>query len=261
MLLRSEGQSVLAIPQQSHAWLSGQLARVWGNDAFPPPEPWEEVCLAAEQHDIGMAGWDLQPTLNRETGLPHSVLEMPTDVHLGLWDAAPKRLLVQSRYAALLVSMHGSRLYRRRNLDELEPAQADAVRSYLERQRLFQDGLIASLAREPLSASWVQEPELKRNSQLVWIWDFLSLAVCLDWAPRSARHVPKHDGEVDIELERGPRAGTLALDPWPFRAGVVAVRCEGRRLERKYGTDAELHAALAQGPGEIAEFEFVAPRR
>src|SRR5437763_10480622 len=145
MLLRQEGRSVLAIPQQSHAWISGQLARVWGNDRFPSPEPWEEVCLAAEQHDIGMAGWDLEPTLNPDTGLPHSFLEMPLEVHLGLWDAAPRRLLVQSRYAALLVSMHGSRLYRRRNLDELEAAQAEAVRSYLERQRAFQEWLIASL--------------------------------------------------------------------------------------------------------------------
>ena len=83
MLLRSEGPSVLAIPQQSHAWISGQLARVWGNDRFPSPEPWEEVCLAAEQHDIGMAGWDRDPTFNPETGLPYSFLEMPLEVHLG----------------------------------------------------------------------------------------------------------------------------------------------------------------------------------
>jgi hypothetical protein len=257
VLLRDEGQSVLAIPQQSHAWLSGQLARVWGNAAFAAPEPWEEVCLAAEQHDIGMAAWDLEPTLNPETGLPHSFLEMPLEVHLGLWDAAPRRLLVQSRYAALLVSMHGSRLYRRRNLDELEAAQAEAVRSYLQRQRAFQEWLIASLATDALTAAWVERPALERNSQLVWIWDFLSLAVCLDWAPRSARDVPKHDGAVDIELLRGPRARTLILDPWPFRAPAVAVRCEGRRLERWFGSEGELRAALAEHPGEVSQFEFL----
>ena len=103
--------------------------------------------------------------------------------------------------------MHGSRLYRRRNLDELEAAQAEAVRSYLERQRAFQEWLIASLAKDPLGAPWVEMPALERNSQLVWIWDFLSLAVCLDWAPRSARDAPNHEGAVDIQILRGAARG------------------------------------------------------
>ena len=250
---------MLAIPQQSHAWISGQLARAWGNDTFPAPQPWEEVCLAAEQHDAGMAAWDLEPTVNPQTGLPHSFLEMPLEVHLGLWERAPQRLLVQSRYAALLVSMHGSRLYRRRNLDELEPAQVEAVRTYLERQRAFQEGLIDSLAREPFTAPWVEGPALERNSQLVWVWDFLSLAVCLDWAPRTARAAPTHNGAVDIEIRPGPRTRAVVLDPWPLRTDTAAVRCEGRRLERRFSSAAELRAALAAEPGEVAQFEFLAP--
>lgn len=257
MLLRHEGRSVLSIPQQSHAWISGQLARVWGNDRFPSPEPWEEVCLAAEQHDIGMAGWDLEPTLNPDTGLPHSFLEMPLGTHLSLWDAAPQRLLVQSRYAALLVSMHGARLYRRRNLEELEPGQADAVRSYLAGQREFQSELIEALSNDPLSGPWVETQALERNSQLVWIWDFLSLAVCLDWAPRTARDAPTLQGGVDIEIERGPRPRTLTLDPWPFRADAVAVRCDGRRLRPRLENEQELRAALAPSRGEVARFEFL----
>jgi hypothetical protein len=43
VLLRDGDGDVLAIGQQSHAWISGQLARAWGNDRFPVPEPWEEV--------------------------------------------------------------------------------------------------------------------------------------------------------------------------------------------------------------------------
>ena len=54
MLLREDGDAVVCIGQPAHAWLSGQLARAW---ALDPVEPWEEVCLAAEQHDLGMAGW------------------------------------------------------------------------------------------------------------------------------------------------------------------------------------------------------------
>jgi hypothetical protein len=258
MLLRSEDSSVLAIPQQSHAWISGQLARAWGNDTFPSPEPWEEVCLAAEQHDVGMAQWDLDPAFNPETGLPFSFLEMPIEIHLGLWDAAPRRLVVQSRYAALLVSMHGARLFRRRNLKELEPGQADAVRSYLERQRDYQQELIEALSKDPISGPWVCEQALERGSQLVWIWDFLSLAVCLDWAPRTAREAPTVQGAADIAIKPGPRARTVVLDPWPFRAPTVRVHCDGRRLAPGLKSEQELTAALAQSGGEVVEFEFLA---
>ena len=66
MILRPDGDggSVVAIGQASHAWLSGQLARAWGNDAFAAPAPREEVVLGALQHDIGMADWD------RDAGAP-----------------------------------------------------------------------------------------------------------------------------------------------------------------------------------------------
>lgn len=257
MLLRSEGSSVLAIAQQSHAWISGQLARAWGNDRFPSPEPWEEVCLAAEQHDIGMAGWDRDPTFNPETGLPYSFLEMPLEVHLGLWDAAPQRIVVQSRYAALLVSMHGARLYGRRNLEQLPTEQADAVRSYLQRQRAFQRDLIQALSNDSVSLPWVGDQALQRNSQLVWTWDFLSLAVCLDWVGRTARDVPTLRDPVDVEIERGPRSRTLALDPWPFRARTVSVRCDGRRLAERLESAAELAAAVKRPVGEVIQFEFL----
>src|SRR5438270_8359356 len=141
MLLRHDDRGVLAIGQPSHAWISGQLARAWGNDRFPAPEPYEEVCLAAEQHDLGFASWDLEPTRNPETGLPHSFLDMPLAAHLGLWSAAPRRLLAQSRYAAALVSMHGWRLYKRLNLEDRPDHDADAVRDYLDSQRRFQEEL------------------------------------------------------------------------------------------------------------------------
>ena len=83
MLLRElDEEAVVAIGQAAHAWVSGQIARAWGNARFGAVEPYEEVCLGAEQHDIGMALWDTEPTLNRATGRPHSFIEMPLPLHL-----------------------------------------------------------------------------------------------------------------------------------------------------------------------------------
>src|SRR5262249_51640775 len=77
MLLRKEEGSVTAIPQPSHAWLSGQLARAWGNERFAAPVPKEDVCLAAEQHGIGWLGWERRPALDSETGLPQEFFRLP----------------------------------------------------------------------------------------------------------------------------------------------------------------------------------------
>jgi hypothetical protein len=51
--VRVDDDGALAIGQLSHSWLSGQLARAWGNDRFIAPEPREEIVLGAQQHDIG----------------------------------------------------------------------------------------------------------------------------------------------------------------------------------------------------------------
>ena len=96
VLLRKEGDAVIAIGQASHAWISGQLARAWGNALFAAPDPFEEVCLAAEQHDVGMAEWDLRASLNPRTGLPYSFLEIPLQTHLALWTAAPAKLSLRA---------------------------------------------------------------------------------------------------------------------------------------------------------------------
>jgi hypothetical protein len=208
------------------------------------------VCLAAEQHDVGFSSCDLDPVLNPDTGLPYSFMELPLPQHLGVWSEAPRRLLAQSRYTALLVSMHGARLYRRRNLEELRPDEAEAVRAYLRSEERFQENLIASLRADPAL--------LERNSQLVWTWDFLSLVICLDWAPRTARAAPSADGPVDIEIRPGPHPCTATLTPWPFRSRAVRVRCEGRRLERRFESDNELRWWFERAPWERLEFEFLA---
>jgi len=257
MLIRHDAEGVIAIGQPSHAWVSGQLARAWGNARFGVLAPREEVCLAAEQHDIGMAAWDLEPTRNPATGLPHAFTEMPIGTHLALWSAAPRRLLAQSRYAALLVAMHGQRLYARRNLDALARAEADAVRTYLDQGRALQQHLVASLRADPRAAGAAAPELVERNSRLLWTWDSLSLALCLDWAPFTADEVPSADGgALDLHLAPAGEPGRLALDPWPFAVPQLTVRCEGRRLHGQFETDEELLEALARARWETVEFEL-----
>jgi hypothetical protein len=226
MLLRRDGDDVIVIGQPAHAWLSGQLARAWRD-----VEPREEVCLAAEQHDLGMAEWDRNPKLNPDTGLPRSFMELELDDHLDIWWRAAPLVLTQSRYAAVLVSMHGTALYERRNLDKLEPDDREKVQRFLDGQRELQARLMAEF----------DEEQVRRNQRLVWAWDSLSLGLLLDWAP--------------FEVH-GIAVGNGTLDPWPFSSPHLTVRSEGRRLTGRFEDEDEMRRALAAAPWESLEFSL-----
>jgi hypothetical protein len=40
VLLRRDGDGVVAIGQPAHAWVSGQFARAWGNERFGAVDPY-----------------------------------------------------------------------------------------------------------------------------------------------------------------------------------------------------------------------------
>jgi Protein of unknown function (DUF3891) len=249
MLLREDERGGLAIGQPSHAWISGQLARAWGNERFGSFAPLEEVCLAAEQHDVGWARRDLEPLYNPDTGLPRSFMEMPLDIHLGIFTDGPRSLVSQSRHAALLVSMHGWRLYGRRDLDRASPEDAEAITRFLAGQRAFQDELLATLEADPAA--------VERASLLIWTWDYLSLALCLGWSPATAKGCPAAEGAVDVELAAGVAPGAVGVGPWPFAVPALTVRCEGRRLPGRFGSEEEMRAAFARAPWESLELTLL----
>ncbi|HEY6758188.1 MAG TPA: DUF3891 family protein [Baekduia sp.] len=260
MILRpiGDGPGVVAIGQASHAWLSGQLARAWGNDRFAAPEPREEVILGALQHDVGMAAWDLRPERHPDTGLPRQFFELDRRTHLALWAAAPARVMTQSRYAALLVSLHGTGLYERFPPRSDDPEILRATAEYRDGQRALQERLAAELGVGP--------DELARNRALVAVWDDVSLAICrgergphaVPGAPATAHgaggvHVP-------LTLTSGAEPDTYSLDPWPFATASVEVRAEGRRLDGPAPDDDALHAALGRAPVLTMTFRLDAPR-
>ena len=243
MLVRSDG---LLIGQPAHAWVSGQLARAWGHAAFPPPVPREPFCLAAEQHDVGWADVDLEPIAGAD-GRPLSFAQVPRPVHLAIWRGAARRMLAQSRYAALLVSLHGTSLYSRVEPGAEPAAIQAAILEYLAAEHELQAGLSAGL----------DPGEVDRNRRLLLALDRLSLALCHE-RETTLEDVPAASGPATIRaapavadppdaVVRDGRAvpadaptARFQLEPWPFAAGVVVVGCEGRRLD---GTPADLGAA------------------
>jgi hypothetical protein len=242
VILRPDGDggAVVAIGQASHAWLSGQLARAWGNADFAPPAPLEEVVLGALQHDIGMSAWDLRPERHPDTGLPRQFFQLDRRTHLALWTAAPARVLSQSRYAALLVSLHGTGLYERFPPRTDDPEIAQAIAGYLAGQHALQAGLAAELGADA--------DELARNQALLATWDLLSLALCQDKVPTTTG--VGHEPLTLVRVARDGEDEAFTLDPWPFAPpDRLEVRVEGRRLTgAPYADDAALLGALERAP-------------
>ena len=238
MLVRGDGEGALVIGQQSHAWLSGQLARAWGNERFPAPDPREAIALGAEQHDVGWALVDLEPRLDPASGLPRSFLQSSVEEHLSIWRAAPEHLLSQSLYAALVVSLHGRALSEHRA--ERTPALAAQLQPQIDAERARQARLRAALA--------ISESAAQTIGRQMWTWDGLSLALCNGWDPFTAKDVPAAEGLLDLEL-RGHADGAASLEPWPFSCEQLEVRCEARRLPARYRDEEEMRRALERaGP-------------
>src|SRR5947209_3043150 len=246
MLYREDPQGRIAITQPAHAWLSGQLVRAWGNEHFGEVVPWEEVCLGAEQHDVGHTSWEQAPRLNPQTGLPYSFFEMPRPWHVQLWSSAAHLALPQGRYAALLVSLHGTGLYESYDASRDTPENAQAVQDYLTQERAFQQELLTSLRADPYYRTYAAEEVVARNRRLLQIWDALSLAICFGgWQTRSWSQVPTATSATKLTLStHDGDPARLMVTPWPFRREQVTLVYEGRYLTETFSDEAMMRDAL-----------------
>ena len=257
---------MVAIAQPCHGWVAGQLARTWGNETVGGFAPREEVCLAAEQHDLAWAAWEHAPSLNAETGLPHAFSTLPLAERLAFWPGAAERLLLpQSRYAALLVSLHATRLHAGFDAGHEAPAVAVALRGLPEGEEAFREGLLASLRADPTYAAAAADGAVERNYRLLATRDRLSLMLCGGVSEqRILKGVPAGSGEISlavspdegalrphgsVQLEREDGRRALAgqrvrVGPWPFGAAPVRIVWEGRRLRGPYAGVEAMRAGL-----------------
>jgi hypothetical protein len=205
----------------------------------------ERGVLGAEQHDIGWGRVDLQPRYNPATGLPRDFHESTTAEHLAIWRDAPDLLATQSLLASLAVSLHGSALTELR-LGKTRREEAAPLQEHLARERARQASLGRGLGIGAERRAWLRE--------LMWTWDSLSLALCEERAECLLEQVPSVDGPLDVRLARLSASGPYVLDPWPFAPAALTVRCEARRLARRYEGAEELSSAFATAPVQTLSF-------
>jgi hypothetical protein len=238
MLLVPCSDGHIAVTQPAHGDMTGQIARAWGNKLAGTFEPWADVVLAAEEHDVVWEAWEQAPTLDPATGLPYAFDAMPAGEHLTIHSASLDQLAADSPYAALLVALHHASL-----------AQRPSLLARLSRRGGNAAALVDTaehLRGEVRSSFGASDEEVERNRRLLRTWDGISLHLLQGEIPRLRREVPMREEALDLALAR--EGDSFTVDPWPFREKAVAIRTEGRLIERTFGDVDEMRAALAAAP-------------
>ena len=248
------------VSQPAHAWLAGQLARHWGNRRFGEFAPWEEVCQAAALHDIGFLNWEQAPTLNPATGLPHCFLDMPARVHLLLWAKSVQKMMRYGRYPALLVSRHFVHLCQRHR-QAGSPKEFNDKQAFIKEQEILQDTLLTSLQNDFYYAPCVEPGLLNRNCQLLSVWDWLSLSLCIGFGEeRVIEEVPAAQGQISIKITKLDDL-RFRVSPWPFgrrkNSEPLRLICEGRRLLATFTDETKMREALRAASPVTLKFDLV----
>ncbi len=252
-------ERTITISQTSHSWISGQLARAWGNHVFSRFKPFEQMCYAAEQHDIGFLDWESQPTLNVKTGLPYTFDELPESVHFEIWHKGIFQLMPVCYYASLVVSLHFCNLCERFHQNQ-SGSDRPEVDLFLKTQREHQNKAREKLRRDPLLEHAVGSEVLEYHRDLIAVWDGLSLELCRGRSPEfKLPNVPISDGKrVDLFLRQKDQAGNIwEIDPWPFAIETLTVCCEGRVVNQRFTDTEEMRRALSNGDRVTVLFNFV----
>jgi Protein of unknown function (DUF3891) len=224
VLIRDDGETWTAITQPAHAFVSGQVAAHWRIPLAP------DVILGIQQHDVPWVDQDRMPTLHAPARRAASFIELDMRTRLWIWGTVTERLVAQSPYAALLVSLHSTNIHTRYFPPEARPDEL------LAKTRADQDALLAVLPD-------VTREQAERDADIVFALDALSLTLCHGW---DSRDLPAIDGEVIRVEPVGDHAATL--DPWPLAVDSLEVSVDARVMRERFDEEAAMQDALAAAP-------------
>jgi Protein of unknown function (DUF3891) len=241
-----EAHRVIAISQTAHAWISGQIARQWGNECFPRFAPVEPLCYAAEQHDRGFLDWERQPTLNPKSGLPHTFENIPLGLHVELRRKSILELKAVSLYASLVTSLYFATVVGKQNpVESNEDRQR--IAEFLKEQQALQRELLGSLRKDPYLRPVCSDQTIEYNRKLLAAWDQLSVQLCRNPDCKfSVNDVPTAMAKSCRLLVTpvAPNSREVRLEPWPFSKPQIALTCEGHVLDRRFTSEADLRKYL-----------------
>ncbi len=240
----------LLVSQIEHARLSFDLARVWGNDQFPPvlagDHPLRDEWLrAVYHHDDGWGSSEADPPLDPVEGRPYSFLDLPREESLVLWRDSIHLARREGPFAAWCVARHFMAL-----LESSDDVALPAAQQWLAEMESHCQGWLEEW--RPSTTATADEVAARSLHGLQW-FDWLSLWFSLEcpgttddraaepcvaettWgAPREVAFVP-----ASTQSRGTPRQ--VVVRPWPFAVESLDLEVLGYALPvRHYRAHDEL---------------------
>ena len=258
-----EAQRVIAISQTAHAWVSGQMARNWGNEHFSGFVPTEPLCYAAEQHDRGFLDWERRPTLNPKSGLPHTFENIPLSLNVELRKKSILELKAVSLYASLVTSMYFARAMGKEHpVESHEDRQR--IAEFLVEQKILQRELLGSLRKDTCLRLACSDQVIEYHRRLLAAWDHLSEQLCRNPdCTFSVDDVPTTLGKSCrlFVTPVDPTSREVKLEPWPFSKSRVELTCEGHVLNRRFSSESDLRKYLKGAPRVPVIYTLIPSRK
>ncbi len=235
------GAPHFVITMAQHTELAASFATHFGNAGFAAVEPRELMLYVVGHHDAGWRELDAAALRDPATGLPYNLVQTPFERIVETSSASPDFNGLHHAYGGLLSSMHSWGLYNGRYgmsnkvlLDGLAAENRAIAKHMLDTELNRQEGLKASLRRDPESAAWVEDAHLFQNYKQLQFFDTLALYFnCTHEDARVAtsfQHVPV-DAERDVEVGIAPAGGGVyTLTPYPFDRDDLTLTFRGRYL-------------------------------
>jgi len=251
MIVRPLGEQVQVVQQTDHDDLSGEFAEALRSSSLWRFWRRQSVVEACAEHDEGWRIWERAPDLDPVTGGACDFLDVDLRRHLEFYRVAIDEIAARDPYAGLLVSLHGTGVYRSRHgidpaltFQRLEQSEAELVSVFISEQEEGQRRLAAELEVEPL--------EVWSAYRLLEVADRFSLYFC---RPRAGEEVevgplPGAVGE-DVPLTLEPVDDwTVLLRPNPFGREVSFELVRRLMPDRRWDAAAEFKRALEETPPE-----------
>ena len=231
MIRRTLESDWLLITQSEHARMCGFLAEHWGNGGFIRSSSWDDIVLAAREHDNAWDSADFPPDLN-DKGEPLDFLEVPFRDTFDVFRLCIRNVHNQGGpYAASLVNRHFLNTARNvRTHQRLTPEVEPIVEAYITESREREARLCGEAENQAAYRRAVTPEGLKRNGRFVSTLDNLSLIACCGWSHvRSVRDVPAAEGYMELAVQR-VNDFSLLISPWPFDTELLEWAVRGHRI-------------------------------
>jgi hypothetical protein len=264
-----DGSSYVSL-QEDHAELSAQFAAHWGNDQFAKLRPYKTMVFATTYHDSGYREWEGNPPVNPAKGRPYAHREeIPAfeGVELRAYSKNVEWLRSQDPYAALLVSMHRTGLWKNRYDVFTSPKgrlreRSDAIKAAMKDMEAKQQEDKALLA----AGNAGFDNELWVNYRALQVYDLLSLYFCCDGYDGNDQFKEdllapirlRYDSKEEVGLRIAP-AGTrsVRMAPYPFDISPLQVAVRARLVPPgSYATEEACLEAYHKAPRQLVTFEI-----